>query len=192
MDYSSATLDSETQTTRTYTLSSFERALRRTSGAGHVSGEDFYLLSGYKYTYGITAADIGAEVSFKAVNPGQALGDVDPVTVTISGLSLTALDPRIDGFSPTQGKQGTAITIFGAGFNYATIATVGGVAIDSFVVVDDSTITGAIGAGTVTGKVAVDSALSVTDFVIVNLNLDNKLDVPPANPQQWLKVQFWL
>ena len=78
--------------------------------------------------------------------------------------------PTVLDFSPREGRAGTAIAIYGEKFTGATGATVGGVAITSFVVVDDGTITGAIGTGTTTGKIVVTNpdgtGESLADFVI--------------------------
>lgn len=56
--------------------------------------------------------------------------------------------PTVDAISPTSGAPagGTAVTITGAGFTGATGATVGGVALTSFAVVNDTMITGTTGA----------------------------------------------
>lgn len=56
--------------------------------------------------------------------------------------------PTVDSISPVSGiaAGGTAVTIKGQNFDDSTGATVGGVALTSFVVVDDETITGVTGA----------------------------------------------
>lgn len=66
--------------------------------------------------------------------------------------------PTIDSVTPATGDAagGTAITFEGSDFTGATGATLGGVAVTSFVVVDDSTATGVSGphaAGAVTAAV---------------------------------------
>ncbi|MBO9200187.1 MULTISPECIES: T9SS type A sorting domain-containing protein [Niastella] len=63
--------------------------------------------------------------------------------------------PRIISFSPTSGKKGTAVTIFGVHFTGATVVRFGGIWASSMTVLSDSTIraivdTGATGAVTVT------------------------------------------
>lgn len=79
--------------------------------------------------------------------------------------------PKVLDFSPREGQVGTAITIYGEKFTGSTGATVGGVALDSFVVVDDAIITGAIGTGTATGKIIVTNpdgtGESLAEFTIV-------------------------
>ena len=102
LDYASAVLSSSTATSKTYTLSQFQRALRGTNGTGHGASESVYLLSGYKFVSPITTADVGNTRYFKAVSPGQTLGDVSAVSVVIVGDSLTNDGVQfadIDGFA---------------------------------------------------------------------------------------------
>lgn len=84
LDYSNAALDATTATTKTYTLSQFDRALRDTDGTGHGGSEYFALLSGYKFVYPVTESDIGNTYYFKAVSPGQTLNDVSPISLTVA------------------------------------------------------------------------------------------------------------
>jgi len=88
LDYASAVLASSTPTSKTYTLSEFNRALRDTDGTGHGSSEAVYLLSGYKFVSPIDSADIGTTRYFKAVSPGQSLTDVTAISIVIVGNSL--------------------------------------------------------------------------------------------------------
>jgi uncharacterized membrane protein len=62
--------------------------------------------------------------------------------------------PRIVSFSPTSGKKGTAVTIFGAHFTTATAARFGGVRADTIFVYSDTVIKAIVGAGA-TGSVSV-------------------------------------
>jgi hypothetical protein len=84
--------------------------------------------------------------------------------------------PKVLSFSPSQGAIGSSITITGSNFTTATGAEIDGTAIDSFTVVDDATITGAIGIGTTTGKVTVTNPTgtgeSLADFVIFTPTVD--------------------
>lgn len=89
LDYAAAVLASSTLTSKTYTLSDFNRALRDTDGTGHGSGDDVYLLSGYKFVSPIDSADVGTTRYFKAVSPGQGLGDVTAISIVIVGNSLS-------------------------------------------------------------------------------------------------------
>ncbi len=54
--------------------------------------------------------------------------------------------PTVDSVSPATGPATTAVTFHGKDFTGATGATLGGVAVTSFVVVDDETATGVAGA----------------------------------------------
>ncbi|AEW03026.1 cell surface receptor IPT/TIG domain protein [Niastella koreensis GR20-10] len=62
--------------------------------------------------------------------------------------------PRIVSFSPTSGRKGTPVIIFGAHFTGATAARFGGVLADSIIVLNDSTIRAIVGNGA-TGSVSV-------------------------------------
>jgi hypothetical protein len=65
-----------------------------------------------------------------------------------ASMSAVAAAPTVSAISPNLGDPagGVAVTITGTGFSTATGATVGGVAITSFVVVNATTITGVTGA----------------------------------------------
>src|SRR5687768_1979427 len=65
--------------------------------------------------------------------------------------------PEVASITPTEGWDlgMVPVTIEGVGFTGATGATVGGVALTSFVVVDDTEITGTIGAHAVAANVDV-------------------------------------
>jgi len=62
--------------------------------------------------------------------------------------------PRIISFSPTSGRRGTAVIIFGTHFTGTTAARFGGVLADSIRVLSDSTIRAIVGNGA-TGNVSV-------------------------------------
>lgn len=116
---------------------------------------------------GLTLAGVKADPATtpRQVTRAGSLYQVNTVVrFTVQGLTLTA-------FSPTQGKVGDAITIYGTGFTGATSASINGVAIGSFVVVSDGVITGVVGNATTTGKVSVTAPSgtgeSLTDFVII-------------------------
>lgn len=129
LDYASAVLDSSTTTSKTYTLSQFQRALRGTDGTGHGGGESVYLLSGYKFVSPIAAADVGTTRYFKAVSPGQGLGDVAAISIVIEGNSLGAdnaingdityyVDP-INGSDLNEGSQGSPFQTIEKGLEVA-------------------------------------------------------------------------
>jgi hypothetical protein len=62
--------------------------------------------------------------------------------------------PRIISFSPTSGKKGTVVTIFGSHFTGATSARFGGVRADSIFIYSDTVIKAIVGTGA-TGSVSV-------------------------------------
>jgi hypothetical protein len=167
LDYSSASLSETTAISKTYVLSQFTRALQGTDGTGHGADEYFALLSGYKFIFPIEGEDIGSTFTFKAVSAGQALGDVSPTPITV-----TYFPPEITDVSPRQGDVGDAFTIYGRGFTSATSAAIATVDIDNFTVVDDTTITGNIAAGTTTGTITVtipsETTTSLIEFKIVD------------------------
>jgi hypothetical protein len=78
--------------------------------------------------------------------------------------------PKILSFSPSTGKIGDTITLYGENFTGGTGGKIGAVSLTSFTVVSDTVITGVIDTGTITGKIEVTNAQgtgeSLTDFVI--------------------------
>jgi hypothetical protein len=93
--------------------------------------------------------------------------DVRSVTTPdIGAFEATPAVPTISGVSPLVGPVtgATLITITGTGFTGATGATVGGAALTSFAVVNDTTITGDTPAGSVAGQadVVVTNGTSAT------------------------------
>ncbi len=80
----------------------------------------------------------------------------------------TVTIPNVTGISPSVGDTlgGQAITITGTGFTGATSASLGGVALTSFVAVNDTTITGVSGARAAGANliIQVDSVALVTGF----------------------------
>ncbi|TAE24464.1 MAG: T9SS C-terminal target domain-containing protein [Candidatus Kapaibacterium sp.] len=79
--------------------------------------------------------------------------------------------PTITGFTPTTGGAGTLVTINGTNFTGASAVSFGGVAATSFTVVNATQITATIGAGGMTGNIAVTTpggtALSVALFTFI-------------------------
>lgn len=75
----------------------------------------------------------------------------DSIAYRGSGYRLRRVAPakrlvvfKVTSILPTIGSEGTAITIVGTDFTDATAARVGGVAVSSFTVVNDTTITGVV------------------------------------------------
>jgi hypothetical protein len=99
-----------------------------------------------------------------------SLTDLTDSYSALPGYTLTYLDTSmgaISSVSPSSGTAsgGTAITILGAGFKNATGATLGGVAVTSFVVVSDTKITcvtGAHSAGAVTLAIQITGSSDAT------------------------------
>jgi hypothetical protein len=165
--YKTATLISSTSTTRTYRLSNWRRGLRGTAAlrSTHASGEKFYSLSDYKVNLPIVRSDIGKTYLLKALSPGQSLGDVTAVSLTIVGRTFNPLVPVITDFSPRQGLVGDQVTIFGAGFTGATAAKIGTIDLTSVTVVNDGKITGTVASGTSTAAISITSPLGVATSV---------------------------
>lgn len=72
---------------------------------------------------------------------------VDRQAVRVTAPTAVTPAPDLVSLTPTTGTTsgGTAVTLTGTGFTGATGATIGGVAVTSFVVVNDTTITGTTG-----------------------------------------------
>ena len=85
------------------------------------------------------------------------------VSVTTSGGiatlgGFTYIKPAtINSFAPTSATKGTIITIFGSGFLYANNVSFGGTNASNFTIIDDSTLTAIVGAGT-SGSVSVTTS----------------------------------
>ncbi|MCG9891083.1 MAG: phage tail protein [Thermosynechococcaceae cyanobacterium MS004] len=81
----------------TYRLSTFVRGARGTEWAiaSHQPNEQFVLLSGYLNEVEGKVTDIGGTVSFKALTTGQAIEEVDPVSMAIVPVRLRPYAPVI-------------------------------------------------------------------------------------------------
>ena len=130
---------------------------------GPIAGGTSVTLTGTNFT-GATGATVGgvALTSFTVVNDTTITGTTGAhaaglvnVTVTNPGGTGTGTGlytyyntPTVSGIAPTGGPVagGTSVTLTGTNFTGATGMTVGGVAVTSFTVVNDTTITGTTGA----------------------------------------------
>lgn len=74
-------------------------------------------------------------------------------TATLAGFTFVP-KPVINSFTPQNGPKGTVITILGTRFTGATAVSIGTVAVASYTVVDDNTITAVLANGA-SGKVSV-------------------------------------
>lgn len=83
---------------------------------------------------GVTGAHVAGAVDVVVTNPAGSNTDAG---------AFTYANPVVTSATPNSGPAagGTPITIAGSNFTGATSATVGGVAVTSFVVVNDTTIT---------------------------------------------------
>ncbi|MEY3827719.1 MAG: hypothetical protein RLZZ148_2539 [Cyanobacteriota bacterium] len=157
---------------RQYRLSNLYRGLRGTYGARatHTTGEDFYLLSGYKLILSGQESEVGSTYLFKAVSTRQVLADVSPVSLLLQGNAFDKWIPEISAFSPVQGGAGTSVKIFGAGFADVTAVTFGAVAAASFTVNSDTQVTAVVAATTTTGKITLTApggeGVSLSEFII--------------------------
>jgi hypothetical protein len=123
-----------------------------------------------KYFTGVTAVSFGGTAArnfslvadsliFAYVGPG-ATGNVSVTapygTATKPGFTYIAdtFPPVINFFTPTSGKTGTDVTIYGAHFNKTTKVVFGDSAAISFTVLNESTIFAKVASGT-TGNVSV-------------------------------------
>jgi Putative Ig domain/IPT/TIG domain/PKD domain len=110
-----------------------------------------------------SAAGVGTSIGTPANNQR---GVARASTPDIGAFEATPAGPTISGVSPLVGPitGATLITITGTGFTGATGATVGGAALTSFTVVNDTTITGDTSAGSFAGSadVVVSNGTSAT------------------------------
>ncbi|MCB1204664.1 MAG: choice-of-anchor D domain-containing protein, partial [Verrucomicrobiae bacterium] len=97
-------------------------------------------------TFTVTFDPSVAGLRTATVNIASNDGDENPFDFSIQGTGIPA--PDVTGINPGSGSTlgGTAVTISGTGFTGATGATVGGVPLSGFSVVNDTTITGTTGA----------------------------------------------
>ncbi|WP_345237333.1 IPT/TIG domain-containing protein [Hymenobacter saemangeumensis] len=72
--------------------------------------------------------------------------------------TVTTAAPSISSFTPTSGGAGTSVTVTGTNFTGASSVTVNGVAVTGFTVVNNTTITFSLPAGTGSGPIAVTTA----------------------------------
>ena len=81
------------------------------------------------------------------------------------GLSLTCATPpaapAITSLSPTSGPTGSTVTATGSNFTGATGATINGVAVTGFTVVNATTVTFVVPAGATTGNVVITTATGI-------------------------------
>jgi hypothetical protein len=97
--------------------------------------------------------------------------------------------PVVDSVSPTSGTElgNTAVTITGSGFTNSIEATINGNAITSFLVVDDTTITGNTPAGTVGAQ-----TVRVTNSDAQFDELVGGFTYITADPTEWAGVTPWM
>jgi hypothetical protein len=130
-----------------------------------------YLASEQITDFNVTQSTITIRVYQLSSEVGRGYGYNISLTPTLYDPAPSVID-----FSPRSGQVGDAITIYGSGFTSATAAAINGVSLTSFSAISDSVITGNINTGTTTGKVTVTNPTgtgeSLTDFVIVDLNVE--------------------
>ncbi|GAB3849792.1 hypothetical protein GCM10028822_14150 [Hymenobacter terrigena] len=89
----------------------------------------------------------------------------DATEVGNFGLTLTCATPPaapvIASLSPTSGPVGTTVTVTGSNFTSATAATINGVPVTGFTVVNGTTITFTIPAGATSGNVVITTATGI-------------------------------
>ncbi len=143
------------------------------------SGEEVHIYGSYftkasKVLFGGTPADHFTVQNDSTIVAYVANGSTGPITVYTPGGTVTSTAtftfypaPIIDSFSPTSGKIGDAITIYGSCFTYTYEVDFGDYTEDNFTVVDDNTIVVYLDSGD-TGTIAVyatgGEATSATAF----------------------------
>ena len=90
-------------------------------------------------------------------------------TATLAGFTFVPV-PTISSFTPSKTNRATTVTITGTNFNNATSVSLGGTPVTSFMVVNNTTITAVVGAGT-SGTISVitpGGTATATGFVYGN------------------------
>ena len=146
-----------------YTYSGVPTVTAISPTVGSIAGGTSVTITGTNFT-GATAVTLGGvaatgitvvnDTTITATTGAHAAGVVDVAVTNPSGTGTgTGLygyysTPTLSGISPTGGPVagGTSVTLTGTNFTGATGMTVGGVAVTSFTVVNDTTITGTTGA----------------------------------------------
>ncbi|GAB3871820.1 hypothetical protein GCM10028824_21480 [Hymenobacter segetis] len=115
-----------------------------------------------------TGANTCSTVTFASqygVNYLVFVNGYDATEVGNFGLTLTCatppVAPAITSLSPTSGPAGTTVTVTGSNFTGATAATINGVAVTGFTVVNGTTITFTIPAGATSGNVVITTATGI-------------------------------
>lgn len=111
-------------------------------------------------SFGGTAAQsfvVNSSSSITAVVGTGTSGNISVTTpngvASLSGFNFYLI-PAISSFNPTSAVTGATITITGSNFNGATTVSFGGIAAQSFTIINNTTITAVVGAGT-SGSVTV-------------------------------------
>ena len=115
---------------------------------------------------------------------------VDRQAVRVTAPTAVTPAPDLVSISPSSGAAagGTAVTLTGTGFTGATGATVGGVALSSFTVVDDTSITGTTG---MHGAGAVDVVVTGpggSDTLVGGYTYSSAFDPATKSLTGWLRA----
>lgn len=138
------------------TISAFSPVTAATGATVTITGTHFIGVTAVTFG-GVSAGSftVVSPTTITAVVPSGPSGQVSVTTpggtATLGGFSSL---PTVDGFSPTEGTQGTIITILGSSFTGANGVSIGGVPALSFTVNNAGTITAVVGTGA-TGNVTV-------------------------------------
>jgi len=135
------------------------------------SGQNFYGIDSVTFADGISGdfSVISDKIMLVTVPNGAAFGDV---TVTSTSRSTTGTYssfypfPNVTGFTPKTGTSGDVISIFGNAFSGITGVKVNNLDLESFAVVNNSTITGAIPSGNTKGNISVHGYFGISDVSV--------------------------
>ena len=157
---------------------------RNTTSIGSINASSF--ASKIDFTVGSSPTSVSIGDLDGDGKPDLAVADIGSNTVSVLRNNPA---PDISSFTPSSGNTGTTITITGKNFTGTTAISIGGTAVGSFTVVNDTSITAVAGNGN-TGKISlstpVSNTISTNNFTFP-INYNNWL----GNSSDWNAAANW-
>jgi hypothetical protein len=173
------------------TITHFSPSSTGVGGTVVIQGAQFSTATSVRFGSGASAVPassfiVNSDTQITAIVSTGASGSVSVTTLggtaTRAGF-MWAVVPTLTSISHTSAAQGMSITLRGAGFTGASAVRFGGVAAQSFVVVNDSTLTAVLGTGA-SGAVSVTTpggTASLAGFTVVVPPSGFTAHTPPAS-----------